>query len=310
MDVERVLNELSMKRRGFVLRHEALARGVTERELDWRIDEGLILREHENVYRHPAVPYSQDVRFLGATLACGSDALLSHRAAAAARRWPNVRRVRPEVTTPHRDLPRVEGITIHRAVRLRPFERDVVRGIPITAPGKTALDLCAVLPFHIAQEVIAETIIVKLLKPEAVLAAIERSGGRGVRGTARLRAIAETIDELVALESVLELHGWRALETLPIPAPERQVELVCGDGLRVRMDLAWPDLRLGLDWNGRRWHDTPARRRTTRARHASIENTGWRHLMYGWSDVHDTPDDMRAEVANEVVSRMRASSAA
>jgi len=305
MDVERVLSELSMKRQGFILRHEALARGVTQRELDWRMEDGRILREHENVYRHPAVPYSQDMRFLGATLACGSDALLSHRAAAAVRRWPNLRRVRPEVTTPHTDLPRVEGVTIHRAVRLRPFECDVVRGIPITAPGKTALDVCAVLPFHVAQEVIAEAVTMKLLKPIEVLAAIERSGGRGVRGTARLRAIAETIDELVDLESVLELHGWRALEGLAIPVPDRQVELICDDGRPVRMDLAWPALRLGLDWNGRRWHDTPARKRKTLERHASIEQTGWRHLMYGWSDVHDTPVDMRAEVLHEVTARMR-----
>jgi hypothetical protein len=309
MDVERVLNELSMKRQGFILRHEALARGVTERELDWRLGEGLIIRDHENVYRHAAVPLTQDMRFLGGVLACGSDAVLSHRAAAAARHWPNVRRVRPEVTTPHSDLPRVNGIDVHRAVRLRRFERDIVRGIPITAPGKTALDLCAVLPFHVAQEVIAQSIIMKVLKPEHVLAAIERSGGRGIRGTARLRAVAGSIDELTDLESVLELHGWRALESLSIPAPERQVELVCDDGRPVRLDLAWPSLRLGLDWNGRRWHDTPARKRRTRERHESIERSGWRHLMYGWSDVHDTPMELRAEVVDEVTTRMRAEAA-
>ena len=305
MDVDKVLNEMSMERKGFILRTDARARGVTDRELDWRLDTGRLISVHENVYRHPAVPFSQDMRFLGAVLACGSDAVASHRAAAVLRRWPNVRRSRPEVTTPHTDLPRIDGVTVHRALRLPPFERDVVRGIPVTAPGKTALDLCAVTPFDVAQEAISQAIILKLLRPEEVAAAIERSGGRGVRGTARLRAIGLTIDELRDLESVLELHGWRALEHLPIPPPERQVELVCDDGRKVRMDLAWPDLRLGLDWDGKRWHGTPARKRRTRERHQSIEQSRCRHLAYGWADVHDMPRAMGAEVVHEVSLRMR-----
>jgi hypothetical protein len=251
--------------------------------------------------------FTQDMRWLAAVLACGDDAALSHRAAAALHGFPGVRRVRPEVTTPHTDLPLLRGVDVHRAVRLQPFERTIVRGIPVTAKGKTAIDYCGRTPFHIAQEVIAEAVITKVLTPITIVAAIERSGGRGIWGTARLREIALTLDEILELESVLELHGARLVELANVPAPVRQHEMVCADGRRVRFDLAWPLLRYGLDWDGKRWHGTPARKKRTRERHESIVGTGWAHDQFGWSDVHDTPLDVRRQV--ELTYALRAGDA-
>lgn len=305
MDVERVLAEISYDYKGLVPRWEALARGVTERDLDWRLDIGRLVREYESVYRHPAVPMTTDMRWLAAVLACGRDAVLSGRAGAALHGFPGVRRVRPEVTTPHTDLPRIDDIDMHRAVRLRPFERTVVRGIPVTSRGKTALDLCWLTSFPFAQEAIAQAVIAKVLTPMDIITTLERSTGRGVRGTAKLRAVGRTLEELEGLESVLELHGGREIDLARVPTPVRQYEMVCADGRKVRMDLAWPEYRVGLDWDGKRWHGTPARKKRTRERHESIEASAWRHLSYGWTDVHDTPTDMRHEVEAEIDLRRR-----
>jgi hypothetical protein len=297
------LNGLLVRRKGLVVRREAYDERIPRHVLDDRVDAGVLVVVHEGVLRHTAVPVTQDQRWLAAVLAAGADAVLSHRAAAVLRGWPGIRRVRPEVTTPHTDLPLLEGVDVHRAVRLRPFERSVVRGIPVTSPGKTALDLCAVARLELAKEIIAEAVIMKQLSPLDIITTLERSAGRGVRGTATLRTIGLSLDELTGLESVLELHGARALALARVPDPVRQFEMVCDDGRKVRMDLAWPQYRLALDWNGRRWHETPARRKRTRERHASIESSGWRHLMYGWTDVHDTSADMRREVELEVALR-------
>jgi hypothetical protein len=296
VDVELALANLSARNKGLVVRRSAIAAGITARELDWRLDVGRLVRVHENVYRHPAVRMTHESRFLAAVLACGTDAVLSHRAAAVLHGFPGLRRVRPEVTTPHTDLPRVDGFDVHRAVRLRPFEVGVVNGIPVTAKGKTALDLCAVSSLERASEVIAEAVITKVLRPEVLLAAIERSGGQGRRGTRALRAVCEQLDELDGLESVLELHGARALASANVPSGIAQFDLVCDDGRSVRFDRAWPEVRLAVDFDGKRWHGTPARKRATRARHESIVASDWAHLIYGWSDVHDTPADMRHEV--------------
>lgn len=292
-DADRQLNHIAVRTKGLLVRrhHPEIPRHVWDR----RVAERTLDQLYEGIYRHPAVPVTTDMRWLAAVLACGDDAVLSHRAGAALLGWPNARRIKPEVTSPHTDLPRIEGVDLHRAVRLRPFERTVVRGIPVTAPGKTALDYCAVTPLHIASEVIAEAVVTKLLKPEAVVSTLERSTGRGIRGTTKLRSIALLLDEIAELESVLELHGARELELARMPRGVPQYELVCSDGRLVRFDRAWPEVRLGLDFDGKRWHGTPARKKRTRQRHDSIVASDWEHLTYGWSDVHDTPADMRRE---------------
>jgi len=303
--ITRRLAELAARHKGLVTRIAALAAGISEAAIDHYVRAGILVPLYEGVYRHAAAPFTQDMRWLAAVLACGADAVLSRRAAATLLEWPGIRRARPEVTSPHTDLPRIDGVDLHRALRLRPFEVTSKRGIPVTAPGKTALDLCACTSFERAQEVISSAIIVKRLRPEQVLATLERSAGRGVPGTTRLRAVSLTLDEIKELESVLELHGDRELALANVPPWVRQYDFVCDDGRRVRFDVAWPDLRLGLDWDGKRWHATPARKRRTRERHESIVASSWGHLTYGWADIHLTPRDLRSEVESEVWSRLR-----
>src|SRR4051812_37064892 len=150
-----ILAEIAAHHRGVVTTRAALARGITEREMDARRAAGVLIPIYRGVFRHAAVPYSHDVRLQAALLACGDDALLTRRSAAVVHGFSDVRRWKPEVMTPHLDLPRVPGITIVRTRHLRPSERTVVRGFPVTSKGRTALDLCAVLPYDIANEVIA-----------------------------------------------------------------------------------------------------------------------------------------------------------
>ena len=300
-DNDQLLDQIAVRKKGLVVRrwHPEIPRHI----YDDRVDAGLLVPLHDGVYRHAAVPFTQDMRWLAAVVAAGDDAVLSHRAAAALLGFPGIRFSRAEVTSPHTDLPLLDGVIVHRAVRLRPFERTTVREMPVTSKGKTSLDLCGVLPLHITSEIISEAVITKVVKPEELAATLERSTGRGIRGSQDLRAIGLTIDELKDLESVLEWRGWEELKPARIPAPVRQHELTCDDGRRVRFDLAWPDDRFGLDWDGKRWHATPARRRRTRERHESIVASGWGHLTYGWADVHESPADMRREVEDELAIR-------
>ena len=302
--IDLVLAAIAVRCKGLVTTDAAFAAGISEATLDNRVKAGVLVRVHDGVYRHAAVPVTTDQRWLAAVLAAGPDALLYGRAAAALRGWPGERRVRPEVVSPHTDLPILPGVDVHRVVQLRPFERDVVRGIPVTAAGRTALDFARLVPFARAQEVIAQAVIMKLVTPLDLVMTLERSAGRGVPGTTKLRRIALSLDELEGLESVLELDGYRAIELARVPTPVKQYEMTCADGRKVRLDLAWPELRVGLDWDGKRWHATPSSKLRTRQRHESIEATdGWRHLQYGHADVHDSPNDLRAEVEHEVNSR-------
>src|SRR5215210_6323095 len=84
---------------------------------------------------------TQDGRWMAAVLACGPDAVLSYRAAAAL--WGMRGGMRVEVTMPRALRPR-RGIEVHRA-DLPQDERTTHRGIPTTTVPRTLLDLSAVV---------------------------------------------------------------------------------------------------------------------------------------------------------------------
>ena len=281
-DYDRILHSLAVRHKGVVTRAFAYAAGIPREVLDRRVAAGVLILLHEGVYRHAAVPYTQELRELAAVLACGSGAVLSHQSAAARHRFPNVRRVKPVVTSPHTDRPRLHDVTLHRTNRLPRCEVTTRDGIPITTKGRTAMDLCAVTPLWVSQEVIVEAVITKLIKPQELFAVLDRSGGRGCPGTADLRAIAVGLDDLEGLESMLELIVADTLAHSRLPPVVRQHPLTCVDGRQVRLDFALPDIRLAIEANGRRWHDTPARRRRTRERLASIEGSDWEVVVIGW----------------------------
>jgi hypothetical protein len=80
-------------------------------------------------------------------LACGPDAALSHRSAAAlwqiVPRWPST----PEVTAPSKH--RLEGIHVHRSPHIDATSH---YGIRVTTPLRTLVDLADILPRSSSRE--------------------------------------------------------------------------------------------------------------------------------------------------------------
>jgi len=218
---------------------------------------------------------------------------LTHRAGAANHGF-SVRRVRPEITIPHTQKLLLRDGDLHRT--RRPLELVTVNGIPTTTRPRTILDCAAVMPFPVFEPMVQDAVVRKLVKIEALLAVVDRRGGRGVEGTTGLRLALENdlVDE--KLESKLELIVARVLRSARIPRPERQYPLVCIDGREVRIDFAIVDRRIAVEANGARWHGNATQARKTRARARSITATGWHVYEYGWYEATETPDDLRAEV--------------
>jgi len=247
------------------------------------------------VYRHAAVPLTWQGRLVAAVLAAGDGALGSHRSAARAFALRDVPRWRPELTVEATDLPRVAGVTIHRTNRLDPPDRTIVDGMPVTSLPRTLLDLGAVLPYEIVEQAAHDAVIRKLVTFESLVAVVDRLGGRGRRGVGVLRAVllGAALDE--RLESELE----RRLVALAPKSPhiELQHRMTCVDGRVVRLDVARRDRRIAVEGNGDRWQTTPKDARRDRERRRSIQASGWDHYEYGWSEVTETPELVRAELA-------------
>ena len=89
-----------------------------------------------------------------------------------------------------------------------------------------------------------------------------------------------------AMESRLEVALLRLIRESGAPRPVPLLEAVVAGGRRVRFDFAWPDRRLAVEADGRRWHATTTDFERDLARHNAVTAAGWRLYRFGWADVH------------------------
>ena len=295
-----VLATAAGARHGIVSRAELLALGFSTGEIDRRLERGVLVAPHRGVYRHAAAPWTPNARLLAAVLAAGPDAVASHRSAATLHGLRDVLRWRPEVTVPGTRLPAYTGVTRHRTDLLETTDVGSIDRIPVTSLPRTLLDLGAVVAFEVVERAAQDAMLRDAVSAVDLICVLERVGRRGRRGTAALRAVVRSSLPPKGTESRLELDLLRLVRTCPVPEPTLQHPIMVADGRRVRLDLAWPDCRVAVEADGRRWHATRQEFERDLVRSRSIVGAGWRHYRYGWTDVRHRAATVRAEITAAV----------
>ena len=291
-----VLAAAAAHQHGIVTATQARRLGISAREIDRRLRSGLLVPAHAGVYRHAAAAETPESRLVAAILGSGARAVASHRSAAWLHGLRDVPRWRSEATVPGHRLPLLQDVTCHRTDRLEAPDVASVRRIPCTSVPRTLLDLGAVVPFEVVELATQDALIRNLATAVDLVCVLERVGGRGRRGTAALRAVVRDSLAPDAIESRLEVGLLRLVESSFVPPPVVQHEITLPGGERARLDLAWPELRVAVEADGRRWHSTRRDFERDLTRSRAITAAGWRHYRYGWTDVHQRPAAVRAEL--------------
>jgi predicted transcriptional regulator of viral defense system len=260
--------------------------GLTDNEIQRRSTTGRLHRLHRGVYAVGHRALAVEGRLIGAVLAMGEGAVLSHLSAAGL--WGIVVSARAhgrsivDVTCP-RHIGQRSGIAVHRSRSLPPRDVTRHRAIPVTTPGRTLLDLADVagLPDRALRRAVREAEVQRLVDHRDLQARLD-AAGNGRRGAGRLREIvgagpAPTRSELE--DRTLELltrHGFpRPQVNAAVPAAGRTYEV----------DFLFADRRLVLEADGERFHGTPAARQADAARQAALEAAGWRVVRLTWGQV-------------------------
>lgn len=299
--IDQLVASFTTRQYGLIARWQARSVGISDAALDKRVQRGSLVLVHPGVYRHPAVPFSRELRWLAAVLAGGEGAVASHQAAGVMHHFEIVR-VKPVVSTSHARHPEIDGVTWHRTRRHHDIV--VVKNIPCTTRARTMLDLAAVLPYETFETLLQNTINSGRLQVEEMLAILDRRGGRGVTGTVATRLALEggLVDEKI--ERRLELLIARIIDSANVPAPTRQHPVIGADGKRYVLDSFWPDAMVAVEGDGRRWHGNAEQARKTRERARAITATGIDLYVYGWSEATETPLALRDEVERVVLGRI------
>jgi Transcriptional regulator, AbiEi antitoxin len=273
------LTQLASSSHGVVTRAQLLAAGFTVAQIKRRLRTGTLLREYPGVYRVGHRAPSDEARYLAAVWACGRDALLSGRAAGHLLGILAHPPYMLEVTAPIQR--RIPGIKTRRS---RNFEAMVWRGIPVTSPARTLVDLASVLVVQELARACHEAGIRHGTTPGEVEAILTTQPG-----AAKLRRVLRG-DERVSL-SALERRFLALLQDarLPLPVTNRPA------GGRY-VDCRWVEERLTVELDGYRYHSSrhawELDRRREREAYARVDD--FRRYTYG--DVFEQPGPMLAEL--------------
>ncbi len=264
-----------------VARWQLEANGLSKAEIDDRIASGLLHSVHLGVYAvgHPSILGRG--RWMAAVLACGPEAVLSHTSAAAL--WDLLQAMgsRVHVTAP-RSRERRPGIVIHRPRCLHHIDRTVVDGIPITSIPKTLLDIAATRP-RLLERAFEAAERLELLDLSAINELLDRSRGR--RGRPAVAALAQHLEPASATRSDLERDFLKLCRDAALPRPLVNVIV---EGFEV--DAVWPDRRLAVELDSRKFHLTRAAFERDRVRDAALQLAGYRVIRITDRRLHHEPD--------------------
>jgi very-short-patch-repair endonuclease len=264
--------------------------GITVQAADERVEAGRLHRIYQGVYAVGHVLLSTEGHRLAAVLACGPDAVLSHRSAAAHWGIRTGSRDRIDVTAPGRRGRHPSGIDAHRSGSLRPIDRTVVRGVPCTSLARTLLDLAGVVSSRELRNAITQAEVARIFDLTAVREVIGRSRRR--RGVARLKLAIELHDPRDQLaRRELERRFLSLCRASDLPSPEVNAPLLLG-GATIEADFLWRQARLIVETDGRESHGTVRAFEEDRRRDQRLKVAGWDVIRCTWRQVTDEPQSV------------------
>ncbi len=223
---------------------------------------------------------------MATVLAYGSDAVLSHRSAAAL--WgigPGFWKI--EVATPH-GKPGRKGTRAHVGA-LHPEDITAHDGIPITTVSRTIVDLAA----HRDHDQLTRLIEDADRKQRFDLKALDRAMARRrhAAGTSRLKKVLAAYRGPVDTRSKLERDFRALIANNGLPEP-RYNALVAG----LTVDVYWPKWKLVVELDGEPYHSSPRSFAVDRIRDATLQKHDLRVLRVTGNRLDNQPDHVVADI--------------
>lgn len=263
----------------------ALAEGlVTPRQLK----SGLYRRLLRDVYADPGLTADHQLYARGASLLMTADAVLGGRSAACWFGAPFASSVDPvlAVVPPRSAWRGPQGVRVHRSVL---GANDIVTleddGIRVTSPLRTAWDVAALETVPTAVGILDGMVRAGHLDLEAWGRDLSAAHGRW-RGS-RVAAVLPLVDG--RSESPPESWVRVACSRAGLPAPVPQFVVVDAGDVLGRVDLAWPEHRLIVEYEGAYHFDDLQIRRDDR-RYERLVAAGWRVIRLSAADLRDLRD--------------------
>jgi very-short-patch-repair endonuclease len=265
----------------------AIAAGLSVAEIGRRCQTGEWVVLYYGVYRMAGAPPTWKGDLIAACWAGGFRAAASHRSAAALWNLAGARRTTAEITCPRWRRAQHDGLVVHESTKLERIDMALVDGIPVTTPERTLLDLGATCHHTVVEMAMDAAERRGLVTNASVREVLRRLSRRGRRGVRTLRAVLDARAGRNAVpESEMETRLVQLLRRQGLPDPVLQHEIRAGTHVVGRVDAAYPDVKLALEYDSFTHHS---------GRQALVLNSERRNrlLALGWTTITVTAVDVQ-----------------
>jgi hypothetical protein len=250
--------------------------GLTDRQISGRISLGVWRRLYDDVYIAAGAPLTWKGALLAACWAGGFRAAASHRSAAALWELAGGRRTIVEITCPRWRRTKQNGLVVHETRALDGPDIADLRGIPVTTPERTLLDLGAVCHESVVEMALDKAEHRGLVTEASVRSTLARLGKQGRNGVGKLRRLVDARDPgRRAPESEMETMLMQYVRRMGWPEPVPQYEIrECGVFV-ARVDAAFPEWRIAIEYQSNEHHSGQRASQRDNDRRLRIIAAGW-----------------------------------
>jgi len=290
------VSELSAESLGLFRGSDAVALGISRKQLAALKAAGLIDRELPGVYRMAVVSPTSPQRLRAALLWAGGEAAAAGVSGGELYGLQGVRASIPEIVVPSSTHVRSRHVVVHRSEDYSALMIRQHRGFRVTGVEATLVSLARALEgeaFEIACEDARRR---RLTSVPALRAYMARFGRRGMPGIRATRDLLAELDPVYPSRSTLEVKTRRLLVAHGLTGFQREFPLEW-DGRVHRFDFAFVRSRTILETNGKRWHDDASDYEHDNEKWSVPGRHGFRLVFATWRKVTRRPEQLVAELA-------------
>lgn len=284
------LSELATRQHGVVSIRQLTKRlGYSRSAVSRAVEAGRLHRLYRGVFAVGHLDINPLGECLAAVLACGPEALLSHRSAA----WlwgVSTRGPHPIEVIAANSRKARESIRTHRSRGITGADRALRERIPVTSLARTLLDCAAAVPFGLLQRYLERSEELRLFDLREVEELLGRTGGHPGRGP--LRNAINLYKPSSFSRSTKEKLLFSLIMRAGLPQP-RANYVECG----YELDFYWPELRFTVELDLFETHGTRAAFERDRKRQEDLKLAGIEMVRISGRRLEREPHEVIARVA-------------
>lgn len=277
-------------RQHFVASHAQLRDHLSSRQLNRANDIGIFIAELPKVKRLAGSPESVASRVMALSLYAGERGFVSGMTSARQLGVECVPKAYFEVMLADTRTPKLPNWVraTRTSWRLTSDRLEMADGRILSKPLRTLLR-CGATCGDVAFEKIAEQMWHRrLITPNEAAEYLASVRCQGRHGVARFeRWLDAAVERPLPAQSGLEIDLATALDGMNLPTPLRQFPLTLLDGITIHLDLAWPDVRLGIEPGANWWHGGNDKGRKDRERDRRCDEVGWQVIRFDEIELRD-----------------------